>query len=420
MSEVLKLPRFTLGVGDRFAAEAHAQLRACMRAVSAGVLVVPVWNKSNREHTIIHSEPAQTRAAVDEAVKELSWQEPYFVDADHIGLKMVERFLAPCDFFTIDVAESIGNSAATSDVDAFLDRHPELIGELSISGIAESFHMDEALVRQTADKFLAAVLEAAAIYRHIAERKGEGRFVAEISMDETDSPQTPAELTIILAAIADQKIPIQTIAPKFTGRFNKGVDYVGDLAQFAREFNDDIAVLAFAVKTYGLPDNLKLSVHSGSDKFSIYRAIHDALVRTGAGVHVKTAGTTWLEELIGLAEAGGSGLELAKEIYAEAYARADELCAPYATVIDIDYARLPKPDKVAGWTSDEYVSALRHDKANTAYDPGLRQLLHVGFKIAALMGDRYLTALRDHRETVERNVTANLFDRHIRPIFLGS
>ena len=160
-------------------------------------------------------------------------------------------------------------------------------------------------------------------------------------MDETDSPQTPSELLVILAALADEGIPVQTIAPKFTGRFNKGVDYVGDVAQFEREFNEDLAVVAYAVKQYGLPANLKLSVHSGSDKFSLYAPIRRALARFGAGLHLKTAGTTWLEELIGLAEAGGSGLALAKEIYAEALDHVEELCAPYATVIDIDSQRLP-------------------------------------------------------------------------------
>ena len=98
----------------------------------------------------------------------------------------------------------------------------------------------------------------------------------------------------LLAALADEKVRAQTIAPKFTGRFNKGVDYVGDLAQFEREFSDDLAVIAHAVARYGLPANLKLSVHSGSDKFSLYPIIRRALARTGAGVHLKTAGTTWL------------------------------------------------------------------------------------------------------------------------------
>ncbi len=125
-------------------------------------------------------------------------------------------------------------------------------------------------------------------------------------MDETDSPQTPPELLVILAALADEKIPMQTIAPKFTGRFNKGVDYVGDLAQFEKEFQQDLAVIAFAIDKYGLPANLKLSVHSGSDKFSIYAPIRRGLAKFDAGLHIKTAGTSWLEEVIGLAEAGGA------------------------------------------------------------------------------------------------------------------
>lgn len=160
-------------------------------------------------------------------------------------------------------------------------------------------------------------------------------------MDETDLPQTPPELLIILALLADEHVRLQTIAPKFTGRFNKGVDYVGDLVQFEKEFNDDLAVIAHAVRQYGLPANLKLSVHSGSDKFSLYPIIRKALAKTGAGVHIKTAGTSWLEELIGLAEAGGDGLALTKEIYAYALEHVDELCAPYASVIDIDRSHLP-------------------------------------------------------------------------------
>lgn len=413
------LPKFSVGVGDRFAHQAKAQLAACVMAADAGVEVVPVWNKSNREHMIIGSEPSQTRKAADAAVKELGWTKPYFLDADHINLKTVDRFLEPCDFFTLDVAEMIGKRAEPRDVEAFVKRHPELVGTVTIPHIAEPFKTDAAFVTGVANKFLAAVQDAGRIYRYLVEKKGEGRFVPEVSMDETDSPQTPVELLIILAAIADEKIPIQTIAPKFTGRFNKGVDYVGDVAQFTKEFNEDLAAIAFAVKTYGLPANLKLSVHSGSDKFSIYRAIHDAVKRFDAGVHLKTAGTTWLEELIGLAEAGGTGLEIAKEVYAEAYAHAEELCAPYATVIDIDKAKLPKPEVVNGWTSEEFTSALRHEQKNEAYDQSFRQLLHVGFKVAAKMGDRYLKALEANEEVVARNVTANLFDRHIKPVFLG-
>ena len=417
--ENLTLPKFSIGVGDRFAHQAKAQLAACMLAADAGVEVVPVWNKSNREHTIIGSEPIETRAAADKAVKELGWTKPYFLDADHINLNTVGRFLDPSDFFTLDVADMIGKPAKAEDVAAFLAAHSELIGAVTIPGIAEPFKTDKAFVEGVANKFLEAVQNAGEIYRLLLENKGAGRFVPEISMDETDYPQTPVELLIILAMIADEDIPIQTIAPKFTGRFNKGVDYVGDVKQFAKEFEEDLAAIAFAIKKYGLPENLKLSVHSGSDKFSIYKAIYEGAKKFNAGVHLKTAGTNWLEELIGLAESGGNGLEVAKEIYSEALAHKDELTAPYATVIDIDDSKLPTATEVNGWTGKQYAAALRHDQSNPAYNPSFRQLLHVGFKIAAKLGPRYLDALEANEDVVAKNVTANLWERHIKPVFLG-
>jgi len=417
---MLRLSRYSFGVGDRFAHQARPQLRAFVLAAQQGVDVVPVWNKSNREHTFIGTEPTSVRDAALKAVHDLNWTKAWHVDADHINLDTVERFLEPSDFFTIDVAHFIGQPAAPADLDSFLARHPELIGVIHVPGIQQPLTMTRELVAKTAGTFLAAVQEAGRIYRHIASRKGEANFITEVSMDETDNPQTPPELLVILAAIADERIPIQTIAPKFTGRFNKGVDYVGDVRQFTLEFESDLAVIAYAIRAYGLPDNLKLSVHSGSDKFSIYKPIREALPKFNAGLHLKTAGTTWLEELIGLAEAGGPGLALAKEIYAEAWSHGEDLCAPYASVIDIDFPKLPKPATVAVWSSEQFTGAMRHDATNPLYDKGVRQLLHVGFKIAAKMGDRYLDMLDTCEESISRNVTLNLYDRHIKPLLIGA
>ena len=419
MSDQITLSKNSLGVGDRFAHQAKAQLEACLLALEQGAEVIPVWNKSNREHNIIGSEPASIREAADKAVKELGWTRPYHVDADHINFDTVDRFLAASDFYTIDVADWIGKPGADEDAGSFAAKHPELIGELHIPGTSATAHLTKEYVAKTAGKYLSAVKEAGRIYRKIVDKKGAGKFIPEVSMDETDSPQTPAELLIILAAIADEGIPIQTIAPKFTGRFNKGVDYVGNLEKFTEEFGDDLATIAYAVKNYSLPKNLKLSVHSGSDKFSIYKPMRSCLDKFDAGVHLKTAGTTWLEELIGLAEAGGAGLAMAKEIYEHAYEQKEALCQPYASVIDINYAELPTPEEVSGWLAEQYVSALRHDQSNPEFNSNLRQLLHVGFKVAAKMGPEYLRLLEEFEPSVARNVTANLFERHIRPLFLG-
>ena len=415
----MHIEKYTFGVGDRFARQARPQLRACMLAAEQGVEVIPTWNKSHREHLTVGTQPPTVRAAADEAVRELKWGDAYYVDADHINLDTVDGYLATSDFFTLDVAYAIGKPADSSAIDSLIGAHPELIGKIEIEGIEEAFVTTRESVERTASQFLFAVQEAGRIYRHIESAKGRGNFITEVSMDETDDPQTPAELLVILAAIADEGIPIQTIAPKFTGRFNKGVDYVGDAAQFDKEFSDDIAVIRHAVALYGLPEGLKLSVHSGSDKFSIYDAVRSGTRKFDAGVHVKTAGTNWLEELIGLAEAGGEGLDLAKLVYAKAYAARDALCAPYAAVIDIDAERLPAPDEVAGWNSGQYTAALRHDQSCPEYNQHLRQLLHVGYKIAAKLGDRYLGMLDECEETISKNVTENLYVRHIQPLFLA-
>ena len=413
----MKLEKFSFGMGDRFLHQGRAQLQSVLNAQAAGVAITPVWNKSNREHKTVKTEPGTLREEADAAVKALSYTGPYRLDADHINLETVDGFVDSHDFFTIDVADGIGKQASDEDISAFVESCRKYIGTLEIPE-AGTFEVTEDTIRGVANTFLSAVKLAGEIYRHIAAKRGADNLIPEVSMDETDDPQTPLEMFFILAAIAQEGIPIQTIAPKFTGRFNKGVDYVGDVAQFEKEFNDDLAAIAFAITEFGLPENLKLSVHSGSDKFSIYGPINKALKRTGAGLHVKTAGTTWLEELIGLAEADGEGLEIAKEVYSSALARSEELCAPYATVIDVDESKLPTAEDVAGWDSEKYATTLRHDQSNPNYNPSFRQLLHVGYKVAAEMGDRYYDALEKFESDVARNVTTNLWERHLKPLFI--
>ena len=413
------LGKYSMGIGDRFARQGKAQLQALVSAGEQGVEVTPVWNKSHREHTTIGTTPGDVRKEADEAVRALGWRGAYHVDADHTGLKNVDWFVESSDFFTLDVADFIGQTAAPDRIDAFAASCERYVGSLAIPGIDETFDITRERVEAIARKFLLAVQQAGEIYRHVEGLRGKDTFITEVSMDETDEPQTPVEMFFILAAIAAEGIPAQTVAPKFTGAFNKGVDYVGDVDRFAGEFNEDLAVIAFAVREFDLPTNLKLSVHSGSDKFSIYPLMHEAMSRQDAGLHLKTAGTTWLEELIGLALAGGEGLAIAKEVYGKALGRFDELCAPYATVLDIERDRLPSAPTVAGWSGEEYAAALRHDPACERYDRNFRQALHVGYKVAAEMGERYLRALTDAAAVIGPHVAANILDRHVRPVFMG-
>jgi hypothetical protein len=413
----MKLGKYSFGVGDRFNHEGEAQLKALLKANAQGIEITPVWNKSNREHNIVHSEPEGTRQEADAAVKKLGWTGEYRVDADHINLTTVDRFIAPSDFFTLDVAAYIGNPSGYEDVAAFISSCRTLGQQVRIPGVKDPVVITDELLDQVAGKFLAAIKEAGKIYRRIEAVKGAGNFITEISMDEVESPQTPVDMLFILKMIADERIPAQTIAPKFTGRFNKGVDYVGRIEQFAKEFEEDVLVIDYAVKHFGLPENLKLSVHSGSDKFTIYPVMAEIIKKHNKGIHVKTAGTTWLEEVIGLALAGGEGLKAAKHIYTEALSRKEELCGPYADVIDIDDSKLPTAEEVSGWSSEKFANTLRHIPGHPDYNSNFRQLIHVGYKVAAEMGENYRDLLKKYADIVGQCVEENIYERHLKRLF---
>jgi len=415
----MELGKYSFGTGDRFAHQGDAQLKGSILAKEAGVELTHVWNKSFREHKTVKSDPASVRKEADDAVKALGWGGQYLVDADHINMDTVDGFVPYSDFFTLDVADYIGKKVSPEEIEAFVNKYSKYVGQLSIPGIDTPFEIDSSFIREIGATFLFAAKEAGKIYQRITELKGNEDFIAEVSMDEVDNPQTPAELFFILAAIADAGIPAQTIAPKFTGRFNKGVDYVGNVDQFAKEFEEDILVIQHAINEFNLPKNLKLSVHSGSDKFSIYKPIRELTKKYDTGVHVKTAGTTWLEELIGLAEAGDEGLELAKAIYSRALDRFDELTGPYATVIDVQLEGLPTAAEVNGWSGDKFANTLRHDQSNPDFNLQFRQLLHCGYKVAAEYGDTYFDALDKYKDIIAKNVTENIFERHIKPLFIG-
>jgi len=408
------IERYSIGTGDRFGRQGAAQIAAVRKAREKGVDVAIAWNKSNREHVLIGTEPADQRAAAERAIKETGWDGPWYVDADHIGLATVDGFAPHCDFFTLDVADYIGKSAAPEAIEAFAAKHANLPAAKGIPA-----RLDAAAIRAAAGRYLHAVDEAAKTYRRICELRNGDDFVTEVSMDETAIPQSPAELIVILAALADAAVPVQTLAPKFSGRFNKGVDYVGDIAAFFREFEADVRVAGWSAGAFGLPKGLKLSIHTGSDKFSLYTGIGEIIRKEDAGLHLKTAGTTWLEEIVGLADSGGDGLAMAKEIYRAAYGRFDEVIAPYAEVVDIDRKKLPSPDEVDRWEGPALVAALRHVQSDKRFDPGMRQLVHVAFRVAAAMGGRYFEALDRHEAAVSRNVTVNLWERHLVPLFIG-
>jgi hypothetical protein len=411
------LGKYSFGLGDRFGHQGGAQLKAIMDAEMKGVEITPVWNKSNREHSIIGTQPADVRIEADSVTGIAGYKKPYFVDADHINLDNVDKFINSSDFFTIDVASYIGKAAGKDEIEEFLSGVEKYTGKISLPGSTLTFKTSKTLIRQVAEKYLFASIKAWEIYRKIEKIKGHDNFVTEVSMDEVAQPQTPVELFFILKMLSAENIPLQTIAPKFSGRFNKGVDYVGDVEKFEAEFEADLLVIDYAIHEFGLPGNLKMSIHSGSDKFSIYPVIGSLIKKYDKGIHVKTAGTTWLEEIIGLAESGGEGLSFAKEIYKKSLEKTGELTEPYTDVIDIKVSSLPTAAEVSKWSSEEFAEALIHNPDNKRYNSNMRQLIHVAYKLAAEKKDKFYKLLESNEKVISKCVYENIYNRHICRLF---
>ena len=414
---MIKIGKYSLGIGDRFGHQGSAQLRAIMKAGKHGVDITPVWNKSNREHNTIGSQPEDVRREADEVTKNAGFRKAYHVDADHINYETVDRFIKSSDFFTIDVASCIGQRAGNDEIQTFLEGAEKYTGDLKRPGLKKPLKISINQIATVAEKYLFATIKAWQIYRKIVKFKGKGNFITEISMDEVSQPQTPTELFFILKMLGEENIPVQTIAPRFSGRFNKGIDYEGDPGDFAAEFEADLMIIDFAVREFGLPQNLKMSIHSGSDKFAIYPYIGTIIRKHNKGIHLKTAGTTWVEEVIGLAESEGNALDFVKDIYFEALEIIEELCAPYAEVIDINISLLPSKDIVTGWDGKRIADALRHIPENRYYNSDMRQLIHIAYKLAALKKDQYLNLVEEHEKRIGQCVYENIYYRHICRLF---
>jgi hypothetical protein len=414
----MKLKKYSIGIGDRFGCQGKALLRAIIKAEENGIDLAVVWNKSFREHKIVNTKPSDVLKEAQNAVKELNWKGDYYIDADHINLSNVDFFIDSSNFFTLDVAEYIGKNAPVKFVKEFVQKHKNLIGTINLPVLEKLIYIKKEDIEDYARKYLIAIKEAKKIYNEIEKKKGKGNFIVEISLDESQEAQKPLELLLILNAVVDEKIPIQTIAPKFVGNFNKGIDFKGNISNFAEEFDLILATVQYAKRNFFFLENLKVSIHSGSDKFSLYPIINKAIKKFNTGIHLKTSGTTWLEELLGLAMVGNEGLDIVKEIYEKAYNRIEELCFPYVNVIDINKDMLPTPEILSRWNSEMFLKTLQHNSSCKDFNPNIRQFLHIAYKIAAEMGTRYINALHKYENIIEQNVTENMYERHIKPLFI--
>ena len=402
--------RPSVGLGDRtgLATPGH------VRAVRGTGYVPMLAQQSIREMT---RTCRSAQEVVDDAtwgVFQAGWRDGFGADADHLKTaEDIDRCAeAGFTFFTIDPGEHVDNGAATAAPEELAAKFEALPWSDLQTTAADTQHayaglredlggeqtaFDEVTLHRAGAKYGCAVAHTAAMYRHLVARLGEGKFEFEVSVDETDTPTTAAEHYYVAKELARMGVKWASLAPRFVGRFEKGVDFIGDLAELERAFVAHLAV----TRRFG---GYKISLHSGSDKFSVYAM---AARHAGQRVHVKTAGTSYLEALRVIAE---KEIRLFREILDFARCRYEADKASY--LVSANLHRVPISCVLADW----HLAPLLNQ-----FDA--RQVLHVtyGSVLAAEGGKRFrepmLAALKTHEESYAVALEKHI-GRHLAP-FVG-
>lgn len=402
--------RKSVGCGDRLGLATPGHIRAIRKGSMAPIFA----QQSIREMTRTQRTPDQVMDSATWGVFQEGWREGYGADADH--LKTTEDVDHCVDagfvFYTVDPGDHVDNAADNDDAAALrqkiealpwddLEASPDdlrrryLDRKFDLGDFAVNLSEEELL--RAAAKYGRAVAHTVRMYRHLADRMGQQTFELEMSVDETETPTTIPEHYFVASELKRLSVQWVSLAPRYIGRFEKGVDYIGDLDAFEADFARHVSI-ARAVGPY------KLSLHSGSDKFSIYPV---AARVAGDLVHLKTAGTSYLEALRAIA---GIDPDLFREILAFAFERYDEDRASYH--VSANPAKVPRPDQLH---DDELASVLD--------DFDGREMMHVTFGSVLTtqddeggyrFRDRLLAALEADEEAHYAALETH-FDRHIAP-----
>ena len=368
--------RTSAGMGDRLglATPGHVRAIRSARTELAEAKIVPgdlapiFAQQSIREMTRTGRTPQQVMDDATWGIFAEGWQGGVGADADHLKTPAdIDLCLAAgFSFFTIDPGEYVDASAEIASLSTLrelaeklpVDLQPRASGLLNqrfnIEG--RSLYFDEPTLLKAVVKYGRAVSHVSAMYQHLIHAAGQQPYELEVSVDETEQPTTHAEHLYIASELRRLGVEWISLAPRLVGRFEKGADYIGDLTAF----EDDIAGHAAIARQFG---PYKLSLHSGSDKFSIYPA---AMQQTGGLIHLKTAGTSYLEALRTIAVLD---VDLFDEIYAFARGRYETDRASYHVSAELVHA--PLPQEVANWPRDTHSALLDQFDA--------REILHVTY-----------------------------------------
>jgi hypothetical protein len=397
------------GFGDRLglATPGHVQATRGAFQGSGRVGIAPIFaQQSVRENARTGRTPQQVLDEAMWGVFQEGWREPWGADADHLKTPAgVDAFVAAgYTFYTVDPGDHVDNTAQTDSESVLakkvadlpwdaLESSPEamyqrFLGQpVSLDGFTLAF--DEVTLLRAAAKYGRAVAHTASMYRHLVTLMDDRLFELEVSVDETETPTSVHEHFYVASELKRLGVKWVSLAPRFVGRFEKGVDYIGDLSEFEVELARHAAVARY----FG---GYKLSLHSGSDKFSVYPIVAR---HTEGLVHLKTAGTSYLEALRVMARVEPGFF---REVLDFARARYETDRATYH--VSAQLARVPASDDLA----DSSLPGLLEQ-----FDA--RQVLHVTFgSVLDRFGERLRAALRAHEEAHYATLAAHLA-RHLSP-----
>ncbi len=402
--------RPSFGAGDRLGLATPAHVRAVR-----GAGVRPFFaQQSIREMTRTGRTPEQVLDSATFGVFQEGYRDGFGADADHLKTTddIDATVAAGFTMFTIDPGDHVDNEAETDDPVTLKKKFEALPWERLETAMVDQcarcidkgvrlpgdsvVTLDEATLFRAAAKYGRALAHTAHMYRHLKAKMGDRPFELEMSVDETATPTSVEEHVFVASELARLGVEWVSLAPRFVGEFEKGVDYIGDLAAFEESFAAHVAV----AQHFG---PYKISIHSGSDKFSIYPI---AARLAGDLVHLKTAGTSYLEALRAIATIEPT---LLREILAFAIERYPEDRASYH--VSADMGRAPAPE---GLGDPDLPAVLDQFDA--------REALHVTFGsvLTAQEGgrprfkDRLMRALEENEEIHYDAVRAHI-ERHVRP-----
>lgn len=413
---MLALGKYSIGFNNSITHPEIAQLAAIQLATNNGIQITPVWNKTYTEHLQTKSTAAEFQNYIEESRKQANWKADYFIDSENITNENIEFFLPHCNYFTFSISDFISNKPTDDKINKLHKLANTFFGTIVIDELSKPISFTENDINLFADKYLGAIENISKLHQVIQNKKGNGNYLVEISAFDLDAPLSTIETFFLFASLFIEKIPVTVFTPRFSGQILRSIDFIGNIQVFENKLVTNANLLESIKKQFNFSSDLKIGIHQACDKPSLYPIINKVIKQANVGIHIKTAGSTWLTDCTALIQINEDTLDLVKSIYAIALNQIDLLSKSYINKLKIDKTKLPTSAEMFMWPSEGMKAVLTiHDKD---FNPNLRQLMSIAFNIAAEYGAIFTECIIDNNEEISKQHTISIYESIIKPILI--